>query len=137
LMSHFAASDEFEHALTGQQIEAFEQATQGLPGPRSLCNSAGLLGWPQAHGDWLRVGGLLYGLSVVAGRPAAEFGFEPAMTLATRLVAVNPVPAGAKVGYSGTWTAPEDMLVGVAAIGYGDGYPRAASAGTPAGVGGR
>ncbi len=136
LMSHFAASDAFDSALTRQQIEAFNKATADLSGPRSLGNSAAMLGWPNAHGDWLRVGGLLYGLSVVAGKPAADFGYRPAMTLATRLIAINDVAAGEPVGYGATWKAPEAMRLGVAAIGYGDGYPRAAQPGTPVRVNG-
>ena len=59
------------------------------------------------------------------------------MTLATRLIAINPVPRGEHIGYSATWTCPEDMPVGVAAIGYGDGYPRAAPSGTPVRVNGQ
>ncbi|NII10198.1 alanine racemase [Oleiagrimonas sp. C23AA] len=130
-MTHFAASDEFDNALTAQQIAAFRQATDGLPGPRALSNSAAVLGWPAARGDWLRVGGLMYGLSVVAGQTGADFGFRPAMSLATRLIAINRLKAGQRLGYAATWQAPEDMPVGVAAIGYGDGYPRSAVSGTP------
>ena len=131
LMTHFAASDEFANGQTARQMAAFDAATIGLPGPRSLSNSAGLLGWPAARGDWVRVGGLLYGQSVVEGRTGADFGFRPAMTLATRLIAINRVARGEPIGYAGAWTCPEDMPVGVAAIGYGDGYPRSAAAGTP------
>ncbi|WP_460479268.1 alanine racemase [Comamonas humi] len=32
-----------------------------MPGERSLCNSAGVLGWPGARRDWARPGILLYG----------------------------------------------------------------------------
>lgn len=137
LMTHFAASDEFDNPLTAAQLAAFERATAGLPGPRSLSNSAALLGWPAARGDWVRAGGLLYGLSAVEGRPAAGFGFEPAMTLATRLIAINRLRKGERVGYAATWEAPVDMALGVAAIGYGDGYPRSAVNGTPVLVDGR
>lgn len=132
LMTHFAASDEFSNALTAQQIEAFAAATRGLPGPRSLSNSAALLGWPAARGDWVRAGGLLYGLSVVRGKTGADHGVVPAMRLATRLIAVNRVAQGEAIGYAGTWRCPEAMPVGIAAIGYGDGYPRSAPSGTPA-----
>ena len=131
LMTHFAASDEFANDQTARQVTAFDAATVGLPGPRSLSNSAGLLSWPAARGDWVRIGGLLYGQSVVVGKTGADFGFAPAMTLATRLIAINRVARGGRVGYAGAWTCPEDMPVGVAAIGYGDGYPRSAAAGTP------
>lgn len=136
LMTHFADSDEFDNRYTARQIERFQHASQGLPGPRALSNSAGLLGWPAAQGDWVRVGGLLYGLSVVAGKTAADFGFAPAMTLTTRLVAINRIAKGEPLGYGSTWACPEDMPVGVAAIGYADGYPRGARTGTPVLVGG-
>ncbi len=131
LMTHFANSDVFDDAATAQQIECFASATAGLPGEHSLANSAAVLGWPQAHGQWLRAGGALYGLSVVEGRCGADFGFQPAMTLSTRLVAVHQVRKGERIGYAGSYECPEDMPIGVAAIGYGDGYPRQARSGTP------
>jgi alanine racemase len=49
----------------------------------------------------------------------------------TKLVAINRVRKGDHVGYAATWQAPEDMAIGVAAIGYGDGYPRQADFATP------
>lgn len=131
LMTHFANSDVFDDALTSRQIERFDQAVAGLEGERSLSNSAAIVGWPAARGDWVRAGGALYGISVVAGTTGADFGLRPAMTLATKLIAINRVRKGERIGYAATWEAPEDMQVGVAAIGYGDGYPRHASAGTP------
>ena len=131
LMTHFAASDEFDNAMTARQTQRFLDATKDLPGERALSNSAGLLGWPAARGDWVRVGGLLYGLSVAAGKTGADFGFAPAMTLTTRLIAVNRVKRGERIGYGSTYACAEDMPVGVAAIGYGDGYPRSAPSGTP------
>jgi alanine racemase len=142
LMTHFASSDAFpgtaeDDGQTQAQLEAFAVATEGLPGARSLANSAAVLGWPASHGDWIRPGGALYGMSVVEGRPAGEFGLRPAMTLATRLLAVKQVRRGERVGYGATWACPEDMAVGIAAIGYGDGYPRHAPAGTPVLVNGQ
>ncbi|WP_101927084.1 MULTISPECIES: alanine racemase [Luteimonas] len=142
LMTHFASSDEFDpgapNALqTPAQLRAFAAATAGLAGPRSLANSAAVLGWSDAHGDWIRPGGALYGMSVVAGRTGADFGLRAAMTFETRLLAVNRVARGERIGYSATWEAPEDMPVGIAAVGYGDGYPRLAPAGTPVLVNGR
>jgi len=137
LMTHFARSDEFAVAATREQIDRFEHATAGLPGPRSLANSAAVLGWRDAHADWVRPGGALYGLSVVEGASAASFGLKPAMSLTTRLIAVNEVTAGESIGYGGAFVAPETMPVGIAAIGYGDGYPRHAPSGTPVLVNGQ
>jgi alanine racemase len=130
LMTHFASSDEFHGAQTKAQIQRFETAIQQLPGVHSLSNSAAILGWQQAHQDWVRAGGALYGLSVVEGKTGSDFGLKPAMRLSTRLIAINPIKKGEPIGYSATWECPEDMNVGVAAIGYGDGYPRKAPSGT-------
>ena len=142
LMSHFASSDEFggtpsDGGKTREQLRVFAEATAGLPGARSLANSAAVLGWPDAHAEWVRPGGALYGISVVDGSTGADFGLRAAMTLSTRLIAVNRIRKGERIGYAATWECPEDMEVGVAAIGYGDGYPRAAPAGTPVLVGGQ
>lgn len=142
LMSHFASSEEVDGSSPGgrqtrDQLRVFAEATAGLSGARSLANSAAVLGWPDAHAEWIRPGGALYGISVAAGKCGEDFGLRPAMTLSTRLIAVNRIGKGGRIGYAGTWECPEDMAVGVAAIGYGDGYPRAAPAGTPVRVGGQ
>jgi alanine racemase len=131
LLTHFANSDVFEDAMTTRQIDRFERALTEVEGERSLSNSAGILGWPEAQAEWVRAGGALYGISIVAGRIGADFGFRPAMTLTTRLIAINRVRKGEHVGYAAAFECPEDMNVGVAAIGYGDGYPRHAGTGTP------
>lgn len=131
LMTHFASSDDFAGDQTREQIARFVAATARLPGERSLSNSAAVLGWPDAHADWVRPGGALYGISVVSGKTGADFGLRPAMTLSSRLIAINRVRGGERIGYGATWTCPEDMPVGVVALGYGDGYPRHAPSGTP------
>ncbi|HXS72487.1 MAG TPA: alanine racemase [Rhodanobacteraceae bacterium] len=131
LMTHFASSEEFDNAMTARQIENFENATRDIAGERALSNSAGLLGWPRARGDWVRVGGLLYGLSVAPDKVGADFGFAPAMTLSTRLIAINRIQRGERIGYGSMYECTDDMNVGIAAIGYGDGYPRSAPSGTP------
>ena len=131
LMTHFAASDEFENPMSTRQISRFMEATESLQGKHALANSAAVLGWPQARADWVRTGGILYGLSVIEGKSGADLGFEPAMTLTTRLIAINRVKKGERVGYAGAYECPADMPIGVAAIGYGDGYPRSAPFGTP------
>ena len=53
------------------------------------------------------------------------------MTLSTELIAVQLRKAGEAIGYGGSFVCKKDMRIGVAAIGYGDGYPRHAPTGTP------
>ena len=137
LMSHLARADERDCEFTLQQLQVFERATADLPGARSLANSAGVLGWPQTHFDWVRPGIMLYGASPFVDRLAADEDLQPVMTFQTRLISIKRLRHGDPVGYGGTWICPEDMDVGVAAAGYGDGYPRHAPSGTPVLVNGR
>ena len=74
---------------------------------------------------------MLYGVSPLLGKTAAELELQPVMTLSSRLIAVNRHRKGERVGYGGEWVCPEDMPVGVVAVGYGDGYPRHAPSHTP------
>jgi alanine racemase len=59
------------------------------------------------------------------------------MTLRSRLIAVNEVEAGESIGYGARFVAQQPMRIGVAAIGYGDGYPRNMPDGAPVQVNGR
>lgn len=131
LMTHLACADEPESEATAAQLERFTLATEGWPGERSIANSAGVFAWPDSHGDWVRPGLALYGVSPFADRDAAALGLQPVMTLQGRLIAVREVRAGESVGYGGAWTATGDCRVGIVGIGYGDGYPRHAAPDTP------
>ncbi len=137
LMSHFACADEESNPKTGMQIRRFDDAIQGLEADQSLANSAGILNFPQSRRDLVRPGILLYGISPEPSQPASAIGLRPAMTLTCELVAINQCHQGETVGYGATYMCPEDMRIGVAAIGYGDGYPRHLRNGTPVLVNGR
>ncbi len=131
LMTHFANADRLDDESTGNQLILFNQLTQHLPGPKSLANSAGILSWPKTHGDWVRPGLMLYGVSPFAHHVGLDHGLQPVMTLTSHLIAIHQLNAGDQVGYGSLWTAPKAATVGIVAIGYGDGYPREASNGTP------
>jgi alanine racemase len=137
LMSHFACADALSHPLNRVQLQRFQVATDGLPGQRSLANSAAVLNFPQAHADLIRPGIMLYGISPLPGKTGADHGLRPVMTLSCRLLAINDCRAGESVGYGATWQCPKDMRIGVAGIGYGDGYPRGVENGTPVLLNGR
>lgn len=137
LMTHFSDADSLDKSHTLKQIEKFSEATTDLPGPRSLANSAGIIAWPSVHADWVRPGILLYGASPFQGHRGVEHHLQPVMSLSSSLIAIHQLTQGERVGYGGTWTCPEDMRVGIVAIGYGDGYPQHAKTGTPMLVNGR
>ncbi len=131
LLTHLASADLRDDPATRHQIELFERTVAGISAQRSLANSAAVLGWPKSHADWVRPGLMLYGVSPLADRPAAEFGLVPAMTLYSTVIAVRRVPPGERVGYGGMWTAQRPTTLAIVAVGYGDGYPRHMANGTP------
>jgi alanine racemase len=136
LMTHFANADELEHPrLTmREQLRRFHRGADGIDGPRSLSNSAGVLHQPllgdELGGEWVRPGIMLYG-GTPGGQSAAEFGLLPTMTLASEIIAVQHIVAGDTVGYGSRFTASAPMTVGIVACGYADGYPRHAPHGGP------
>jgi alanine racemase len=137
LMSHFARADIPSDVETLAQLDGFRACANELGLESSLANSAGILAWPQSHFDWVRPGIMLYGASPLTQLSAAQIDLRPVMTLQTALIAVHARRKGDSIGYGGDWRCPEDMPVGVAAIGYGDGYPRHATAGAPVLVNGQ
>ena len=136
LVTHLAEAELRGNAGTRGQIDGFAATTAGIPGERSIANSAGLIAWPDAQVDWVRPGIMLYGISPFADSTGANLGLKPVMTLETRVIALKNVAAGDRVGYGGTWTAKRTSRIAIAAAGYGDGYPRSAGSGTPVRVNG-
>lgn len=137
LMSHLACADDPAHPATRAQLDAFLPLARALKLEASLANSAGIVAWPESHLDWVRPGIMLYGVSPMANASVARHDLRPVMTLESALIAIHQRRKGEAIGYGGDWICPEDMPVGVAAVGYGDGYPRHAPSGTPALVHGR
>lgn len=137
LMSHLASADVPGDPFVPAQIASFDAAIAGLDGLTSLANSAALVALPQARRDWVRPGIMLYGANPLAESHAIAHDLRPVMTLRARLIAVREVSAGDSVGYGQTWCAARLSRIGTVAIGYGDGYPRHARAGTPVLVNGQ
>jgi alanine racemase len=131
LFTHMASADLPELPTTAEQLMVFEAATRSLPGERSIANSPALWGFPEAQADWVRPGIMLYGVSPFQGSNGADHGLRPAMTLQSRVIAVKDVSVGEQVGYGGDWTAIRPSRLVIAAVGYGDGYPRGLESGTP------
>ncbi len=127
LMSHLASADE-SRSFTEQQIKRFKQATTAYDYPKSLANSAGLQAYPESHEEWVRPGIMLYGSGQCQDCSPA---LQPVMTLVSEVTSLKWISKGDFVGYGNSWQAERDTLVGVVAIGYGDGYPRHAATGTP------
>ncbi|MBF0181150.1 MAG: alanine racemase [Magnetococcales bacterium] len=124
ILSHLACGD----ALTGEeslrQAERLEWAGDAAL-PRSLANSAGLLGHPRTRLAWSRPGIMLYGASpFFPARTWREDGLRPVARWLTRVVAVREVEAGTPLGYGHDFVTRRASRIGVLPVGYADGYSR-------------
>jgi len=129
LTTHFSDAEGVS-GIDGQMRE-FEQHVAQPGYARSLANSAALLRFPDARGDWVRPGLMLYGASPLENAGALKLGLQPVMTLKSEIIAIQQIKRGDTVGYGSQYLADRNMRVGVAACGYADGYPRHAPNGTP------
>ncbi len=133
LYTHLASAED-DGALTAVQLRVFRRVVaalsrEGLRPPLvHAANSAGALRRPASRFDLVRPGLAAYGLFP---------GFEPALTLKSKIVFLKTVPKGATVSYGATWRAKRPTRVATLPIGYGDGYPRALSNRASVLVGGR
>lgn len=161
MMSHFSCADEIENSNNRLQLTQFNELYSRFCGElsiskkaiskkaitkedysidKSMANSAAILSLPDAHFDWVRPGIMLYGVSPFESsksplsrlsRTGLDEQLKPVMTLCSELIAIKKLKQGDCIGYGATWCCPEDMTIGVVAMGYGDGYPRHALPGTP------
>ena len=134
LATHFSDADGARGIA--HQVAAFAAATEGLPGERSLANSAAVLrfaaGDAAVRADWVRPGILVYGSSPdFPAHDAAHWELQPTMSLRAKLIAVQTLRTGDTVGYGSRFTAPAAMRIGVVACGYADGYPRVVAPDAP------
>ena len=129
LMTHFARAEE-EDGIA-EPLALFESACRGLPYPRSVANSAGIIRYAEVGGDFVRPGIMLYGATPLPYDTSDMLGLRPVMTLRSEIISVQELKANESVGYGAQYTASRPHRVGVVACGYADGYPRHAPNGTP------
>jgi len=124
VMSHLCCAEEPAHRMNSRQLAAFRAAAARLPKARlSLANSSGVFLGTDYHFDLARPGSALYGLNPVPGQANP---MEGAATLEARLLQVRHVDPGGTVGY-GAAPLARGTKIATIAIGYADGYRRAAS----------
>lgn len=132
LFSHFATADMEDLTHARRQLELFREVLSelerlGYPIPvPHICNSAGLVRFPEAHMAAVRPGLLIYGM---APSPASTppFPLQRALSLKTTVIHVRGLKPGASISYGRTFIAQKPMRVALISLGYGDGYARLAS----------
>lgn len=132
LMTHFASAANYQTSQTDEQIALFNQLAEGLqqagihPALFHLSSTIPVAyGRRQAWRGMVRPGHAIYGyVSPVRGHAHGRMlHVKPALTWRATVLSVKDVPAGALIGYGGTFRAPQPMRVAVLAAGYADGIP--------------
>ena len=131
LMSHFSSADEIGKDINNIQLDNLIKLNSTLNKPLSMANSAAIISLPASHLDVVRPGIMLYGSSPFIEKSAAQLDLKPVMNFESELIAIYSLKKGDAIGYGASWVCPQDMSVGIVAVGYGDGYPRHAKSSTP------
>ena len=128
VMTHIAASRGNAEKAGENQFRCFQKTLMrarraGLLENQDLwihaANSATVLAGGAPRFDAVRIGAAAYGISPDPTLSTREL--RPAMSLCSKVVHLNEVPIGARVGYGGTWCARRPSRLAVVPLGYGDG----------------
>jgi alanine racemase len=118
---------------TSQQISGFasiaEQLTEslGYDFMRHILNSAGILRFPEAQFEMVRLGISLYGIS---SDEKEQSQLETVTSLKTSISQITHVGKNESVGYNRSWKAQRDSVIATIPIGYADGLSRRLGNGT-------
>jgi Alr-MurF fusion protein len=133
VFSHMVASDEEAHdPYTRQQIKVFEEISQRIinyleyPVMRHILNSSGIVRFPEAQFEMVRLGIGLYGIGT---NDYEQARLQHVSTLRTTISQIKNVKEGDTVGYSRKGIAMKDTQIATVPIGYADGLSRKLSNG--------
>ena len=130
LFTHFASADESEKDYTKLQFERYmsvcsELARVGIHIPvKHVCNSAGIIQYPEMHLDLVRPGVILYGLYPSQQVDRDKIHLKPAMTLKANVILVKEVEQDTCISYGRTFRTSRLSRIATIPIGYADGYTR-------------
>src|SRR5690606_16079105 len=128
IFSHLVGADSDDHnAFSLSQIALFEKVSSkiiegiGYKPLRHICNTAGIIRFPEARYDMVRLGIGMYG---VESSGIEQDVLETVTTLKTTISQIKDLPKGETVGYSRRGVLERDSRIATIAIGYADGYDR-------------
>ena len=130
IFSHFSTSDESDTSYTHLQFERFMKICnileeRGLKIPiKHICNSAGVMMYPQYHLDMVRPGIILYGMYPSDEVDKSKLDLRYVMSLKSRITHVKDIVPGTSVSYGREYIADGTAKIATVPIGYADGYSR-------------
>ena len=128
VFSHLAASEDLnEIEFTESQIVSFQEiqskiiATLNYKPLFHICNTSGILNYPNAHFNMVRTGIGLYGFS---NSKKEDVNLKPIATLKSIISQIHNVHAGETVGYNRAFKASKTTRTATIPIGHADGISR-------------
>jgi alanine racemase len=128
IFSHLAASEDLnEKEFTLNQIKTFKKITKkfikaiGYKPMLHICNTSGVLNYPEAYFDMVRCGIGLYGF----GNSEKESkNFKPIATLKSVISQIHRIEKDETVGYNRAYKSPSFQKTATIPIGHADGIGR-------------
>jgi alanine racemase len=131
IFSHLSGSEDIAFdKYSDHQISTFLKIHRAIEEnlnrkiPRHILNSEGIIRFPEAHFEYVRLGLGLYGIS-----SSIKSQLQNAHSLYARIIHLKSIKSGQSVGYSRAAYASRDTVLGIINIGYADGYMRSLSRG--------
>lgn len=128
IFSHLAASEDLdEKEFTLNQIETFKTITEkfndamGYKPMLHICNTSGVLNYPEAHFDMVRSGIGLYGFG---NSEKENKNLKPIATLKTVISQIHTIKKGESVGYNRVFKSDSVIKTATLPIGHADGIGR-------------
>ncbi|MBQ7960430.1 MAG: alanine racemase [Clostridia bacterium] len=133
LFTHFATADETDEEYTKYQFQQFVKTAEtlernGINIPvKHVCNSAGLVKFPEMQLDMVRAGIIIYGLYPSKDFDHSLIDLKPAMTFKSRISHIKYLDEGTTLSYGRSYTLEKESRIATVAVGYADGYSRCLS----------
>jgi len=130
IFSHFAVADETDKTFTHMQARKFTDFVEllnakGVNIPiKHICNSAGIIDFPEYHFDMVRAGIMMYGLYPSSEVDMSKVELRQVMSLKAKVSHVKMIDAGEGVSYGLKFVSEKPMQVATLPLGYADGYTR-------------
>jgi alanine racemase len=128
VFSHLAASeDKSERKFSLNQIELFKDLSNvfeeklGCKPMKHMCNTSGIINYPEAHFDMVRLGIGLYGFG---NESSVTADLKNVMTLKSVISQIHTIQKGESVGYNRSFIAEEKIITATIPIGHADGINR-------------
>lgn len=130
IFSHFAVADEADKTFTHMQARKFTDFVEQLNAKgvnipiKHICNSAGIIDFPEYHFDMVRAGIMMYGLYPSSEVDMSKVELRQVMSLKAKVSHVKMIDAGEGVSYGLKFVSEKPMQVATLPLGYADGYTR-------------